>query len=239
MEFLPASGRSVLLFEGILGIVLVLFLAGVHAASRRLQGPATRRTAMAAGGVAVWLALFGAVVHSGVIEAQPMPRLLILFGTSNAVAVALALSPVGGWLARGLPIAALVGFQGFRVPLEILLSDWARQGTIPASMTWSGSNYDVLSGLLAIVAAPLATRLRPVAWAANVVGFVLLLNVARVAILSSPLPFAWKVDPPLQLGFHLPYAFVVPVLVGGALAGHIILTRALLLPAAGQAGGKA
>ena len=32
-----------------------------------------------------------------------------------------------------------------------------------------------------------------------------------------------------QTGNDLPYALILPVCVGGALAGHVILTRALLL----------
>jgi putative effector of murein hydrolase len=59
-------------------------------------------------------------------------------------------------------------------------------------------------------------------------------NVMRVAVMSSPLPFAWQVSPPLRLIFQLPFAFIVPVCVGGALAGHIILTRALLLNRTGR-----
>jgi hypothetical protein len=43
-----------------------------------------------------------------------------------------------------------------------------------------------------------------------------------------PLPFAWGVQPPLQLVMYLPYALIGPVCVAGALAGHVILTRALL-----------
>jgi hypothetical protein len=54
------------------------------------------------------------------------------------------------------------------------------------------------------------------------------LNVMRVVVLSSPLPFGWNVSPPLLLAFHLPYALIAPVCVGGALFGHIVLTRALI-----------
>jgi hypothetical protein len=81
---------------------------------------------------------------------------------------------------------------------------------------------------VALAAAPFAGRSRAVAWIANVVGSLLLLNVMRVALLSSPVPFGWGVEPPLVIALHLPYAFIGPVCVGGALAGHIVLTRALL-----------
>jgi hypothetical protein len=228
MEFLPASERSLEVFLFVLALVVALFLAGVHAASRHLGAPAGRRTALCALGLAAWLGLDAAWVASGVIAARPMPHLPVFFALNNLAALALALSPVGGWLSRGLPLSALVGFQAFRLPLEIVLHDWARQGTIPVTMTWEGSNFDYVSGLVAIVAAPLATRSRAAAWIANAVGFALLANVARVAILSSPLPFAWQVTPPLELAAHLPYALIVPVAIGGALAGHVVLTRALL-----------
>src|SRR5258708_6471905 len=73
-----------------------------------------------------------------------------------------------------------------------------------------------------------APRSRALAWGANAVGFTLLLNVMRVAVLSSPLPFAWPLARPLLLAAHLPYALIVPICVAGALGGHVVLTRALL-----------
>ncbi|HLL52759.1 MAG TPA: hypothetical protein VK447_04375, partial [Myxococcaceae bacterium] len=103
-----------------------------------------------------------------------------------------------------------------------------KQGTIPETMTWSGQNLDIITGAVALLAAPFADKSRAAAWIANVVGAALLLNVARVATLSSPLPFAWDVEPKLRLVEHLPYAWIGSVCVAGALAGHVILTRALL-----------
>ena len=47
--------------------------------------------------------------------------------------------------------------------------------------------------------------------------------------MSSPVPFGWQVDPPLELILFLPYAFIVPICVGGAALGHTLLTRKLLL----------
>jgi hypothetical protein len=95
-------------------------------------------------------------------------------------------------------------------------------------MTWDGSNWDVVSGILALVMAPLAGRSRAAAWTANAVGFGLLLNVIVDAARSSPGRLYSGVRPPLQLPFHLPYALILPVCIGGALIGHIALTRALL-----------
>jgi hypothetical protein len=55
-----------------------------------------------------------------------------------------------------------------------------------------------------------------------------LANVVRVAVLSSPVSFGWPVEPKLRLIFHVPYALIIPVCIGGGLIGHIALTRALL-----------
>ena len=68
-----------------------------------------------------------------------------------------------------------------------------------------------------VTAAPLSNRYPRLAWLANVVGFALLLNVIRVAVMTSPLPFAWDVQPRLRLAAHLPYAFIIPLGVSAAL----------------------
>ena len=228
MSFHAPLGWSVALFLVVLAAFVGALVAGVYVASRRLSTPhAARRAVLVACGAAVWLGALGAVVGSGALEGSPA-RLPLFFVAANAMGIALALSPVGRWLASGLPIAALVGFQALRLPLEIVLHDWAGQGSIPETMTWSGSNFDVVTGVLALGTAVFAGRSRVAAWIVNVVGFALLLNVMRVAMMSSPAPFGWHLPNPLLLPMHLPYAFIVPVCVAGALLGHIVLTRALL-----------
>jgi hypothetical protein len=179
-------------------------------------------------GTFAWLGLFSAVVASGWVAYSPFPRLMILFAVVNVVTLLFSFSDVGKRIAFGTPLYVLAGFQVFRFPLELVLHSWALQGVIPMSMTWNGSNLDIIGGIAAGLAWMFGRRSRPVIWGANVIGFVLLMNVMRVAILSSPLPFSWDVRPMLLLGFYLPYALIVPVCVAGALAGHVILTRALL-----------
>lgn len=229
MIFTPASLASEIAFTAIVGAVLVALLTGVYVATKRELGggAAKRQTLAVAIGLALYLGLFAFAAGGGVIEAAPMPRLLLTFALANGLGLLLALSPIGGRLARALPLAALVGFQSFRLPLELVLHAWSLSGTIPETMTWTGANVDIVSGVVALVLAPFANRSRRLAWVANLVGIVLLANVARVAMLSSPLPFAWPVEPPLQLLFHLPYALIVPVCVAGAFAGHVVLTRRL------------
>jgi hypothetical protein len=227
MQFTPAGPLSLLAFLAVDFAVLAMFLRGVHVGSRRAGRDAAKVTRRVALGTAVWMLLLASTVASGVIASAPMPALPLFLAVALGGPLLLALSPVGAWLAQ-LPLAALVAFQAFRLPLELVLHSWADGGTVPRTMTWDGSNFDILSGIVALLAAPLVPRLRGAAWVANVVGAVLLLNVVRVAVMSSPLPFGWQIEPPLQLAMHVPYASIVPICVGGALAGHVVLTRALL-----------
>ncbi|XGC79434.1 hypothetical protein ACES2L_08850 [Bdellovibrio bacteriovorus] len=145
----------------------------------------------------------------------------------NLAAIAFAFSSYGKQLST-LPLSFLIIFQAFRLPLELILHSWAGQQTIPTTMTWTGQNFDIITGAAALAIAPLANKFKSLAWCFNILGFVLLLNVMRVAMLSSPLPFAWDVQPKLLLALYTPYFLIGAVCVAGALAGHIILTRALL-----------
>ncbi len=224
MPFTPASPASVAAFLAIVAFVVTAFFVAVFRAS----GGDLRKTLLVALGAGVWIGALAALVASGRMEALPGNGVPVFFGLVLLVSVGAGLGSLGGRIARGVPLAALVAFQGFRFPLELVLHRWAAEGTIPGTMTWTGQNWDIVAGIVALLAAPFAAKRRGIAWGANVVGLLLLLNVMRVAVMSSPLPFAWGQQPPLLLALHLPYALIGPVCVGGALFGHLALTRALL-----------
>src|SRR2546423_2783534 len=224
--FHAASLASLLAFLAICGGVVAAFIWGVWKSARRESASPLRRALPVAMGTILWLTAILLVVGSDWLEGDQR-RVLLFAAAMNAVSLGIGLSPIGRWLSA-LPLAALVAFQGFRLPLELVLHAWVAQGVIPATMTWSGRNWDIISGVLALIAAPICGRSRIWAWIANGVGVVLLLNVMRVAVLSSPVSLGWPVTPKLELIYHVPYALIIPVCIGGALIGHIALTRALL-----------
>lgn len=227
-SFQPGSPVAVALFGLIVVAVIAALLWAIHHAFRADPTQARAQTTRATIGITIWLAMIGGVVAGGVMPRLPLSGLPFFFGGIILVSGWLGLSRLGGNLAAHVPLAALVGFQAFRLPLELVLHMWVESGTIPETMTWTGKNWDIVSGITALAAVPFAPKHRAAAWAANVIGIGLLLNVMRVALLSAPVPFGWNVKPPLLVAFHLPYAFIGPVCVGGALAGHLVLTRALL-----------
>jgi hypothetical protein len=224
--FHPASAASLLTFLVICGAVVAAFLAGVWLSARREAVSPFRRTLLAGIAMILWLSAVCLIVQSGWLRGDQR-RVLFFAAAMNAVSLGVGLSLVGRWLSL-LPLPALVAFQGFRLPLELVLHSWVAQGVIPFTMTWTGRNWDIISGVLALIAAPFCRRWVICAWIANVVGLVLLANVMRVAVLSSPISFGWPVMPKLALIYHVPYALIIPVCIGGALIGHIALTRALV-----------
>jgi len=216
----------------VLGIVAG-FVAGIWLSGRaRGDAAATvqrdvRRAVLAS---TAYLALTAGVAASGLLRQSGSPPPVMPFlALSNIVAVAIAFSRIGTRLARHLPIAALVGFQVFRLPLELILHQWYVEGVLPVTMTYAGRNFDILSGILAIPVALWAWKGNAPRWAIaayTVVGLGLLLRVISLAVLSSPLPFRQYFEgPPVQLAGYAPTVWIVPICVSGALCGHLIVLR--------------
>lgn len=222
----PGVGSTVA-FVAIVALVIGLFVAGLA------RVWSTRGLVLGLGASVLWVGLTGAYVASGA-PASGTPGLIGFFASINVGAIALAFSPVGTKLIEGLPLWTLVAFQGFRLPLELVLHDWGDRGTVPVQMTFEGHNFDIVTGVsaLAVAGFVLATRRREaprwMLWGFNVIGTALLAAVVAIVLLSSPLPIKSYEGPPILLALHLPYAWIGPVCVAGALAGHLMLWRGLV-----------
>jgi len=178
MAFVSASPASLGVFVTILAVVSAAIVGAIGRAHQ-----SAKAAAIAAGGLALWLAGIAMLVHSGRMATLPINGLPLIFGPVLLFSTALGLSAVGRRVAATLPLALLVGFQAFRLPLELVLHSWARQGTIPETMTWTGQNWDIVSGALALIAAPCATRFPAIVRITNIVGLASILHIVRVAIL--------------------------------------------------------
>jgi hypothetical protein len=213
-------------------------VAGVIAASRRLGEPdAVRRraTAITLVGSAVWMAVTWWAAASGALrqwDATP-PPLVILVGAIVVLGGAMAFTGYGARLVRGLPLWTLVAVQAFRLPLELAMHVQYERGVMPEQMSYSGRNFDIVTGATAIVVAWLAATGRAgrgviIGW--NVLGFGLLVNIVVVAILSTPL-FRYFGDDRLNVWVtEPPFVWLPAVMVLAALAGHLLIFRALRKP---------
>lgn len=238
---MPAPGHDVLILDWVLAIALVsaLPLARWWVGGRRGDAAAARLrgTAVAAAGAGAWATVTGAIAASGVLARwdRVPPPMLILLAVSVVATIALAWSPFGARLADGLPLWALVGYQTFRVAVEVMLHRAYEQGVIGAQMTWSGRNFDVVTGASALVLALwLRSRgerrpaPRAVVWAWNALGLALLANIVAVAVLSMPTRFRAYDGPPNAWVATFPYVWLPTVMVTAALFGHLLVVRRLI-----------
>ncbi len=197
----------------------------------RVSGP--RRAIFYALGSAAWLAFAAALGLSGFLthfEAMP-PRLMLLLGPTIGLPLMLGRSRIGTALASA-PLELLIGFQAFRLPLELVMHQAAREGTMPAQMTYSGSNFDIVTGVTAILVAALAAKdLAPrwllLAW--NALGSLLLVSVLVIAVLSLPTFAAFGRDPAHLNTWvaYFPFVWLPAGLVSAAALGHVLLWRRL------------
>jgi hypothetical protein len=222
---------------GIPGIALVLallFVGGVYVAERRaFDGSRARRHALfAALGIGGFMAFIAALALSGLLgrfDVRPPPLMLWMVGTLGG-ALAVGLSPLGRRLATGLPLVALVGFQAFRLPLELVMHRAAVEGVMPSVMSFGGYNFDIVSGATALVLALWLARgsvARSVVVAWNVLGSLLLAVIVTIAFLATPLVRAFG-DAQVNVWItRFPYVWMA-IMVSAALLGHVLLARRLL-----------
>ena len=140
--------------------------------------------------------------------------------------LALLSMPAGRRFLARADLIALTALHVLRVPVEIVLDEAWLQGEVPRQMTWSGTNFDILSGLSAALLVPYLMRSRPwgrrmlIAW--NIVALLLLLNVVIAALLSFPSPLqVLNADEPLTLVVRAPYILLPGVIVPMVLFAHV------------------
>jgi len=211
------------------GLAWGVWYASVHA---DVPGQARRRSVGVVLAGALWIGATGAVASTGILrdwEAVPPPFVVFAL-TLFALGAGIAFGPWGRLMARGVPLWALVAAQSFRLPLELAMHGLATDGVMPEQMSYTGRNLDILTGASAIVLAWLLRggRVgRRVAAVWSLCGFGLLVNIVTIAILSTP-PFGYFGEDRLNTFVtYVPFVWLPAVMVMAALAGHLVIWRAL------------
>ena len=238
---MSAAAGSTLLRAGFVALTLglyLLFVATVYVSARRSgvePRRATRQTLVAAALAGVWIAATGIAAARGVLHMWGPPTMAPVLIGMLLIALGVAFSPVGGRIVAQIGIAALVGYQGFRVLVELLLHRAYVEGLMPVQMSYAGRNFDIVSGVTALLlGAWLATgrRSRGLVLLWNVLGVVLLANIVGVALLSAPTPFRVFMNEPANTFItRAPWVWLPAVMVLAAVMGHALVFRWLLTPA--------
>jgi hypothetical protein len=218
-------------------LVAAGFVLAYEWAGRRVgeeEGARRRRVVRVGVAVLAWLLLTALLAASGVLrrfDLTPPPFAGLLLAVA-LIGIVVPLSPLGTLLVRGLPLWLLVGSQVFRFPLELVMHRAYREGVMPVQMSYSGRNFDIVTGITAGVLGSWLAR-RPVprwivaGW--NLLGFALLVNVVTVAIVSTP-AFGWfGAERFSTFVTYFPFVWLPAVLVLAALMGHILVWRSLRL----------
>ena len=162
----------------------------------------------------------------------PPPQLALLAPVLLALLVTVVLPKGRAWL-RGLPLFALTAIHVLRLPVELVLHDAYGAGLVPQDMTYSGFNFDILSGITAIPLLLWLRSARPpgrrvlILW--NLCCVVLLCVVVGTAVLSIPSTVQ-------RINFHQPNVLVTTtpwvllpaVLVPSVLFAHVAALVQLL-----------
>jgi hypothetical protein len=235
---MPAHSPSAVISVAIPGLAALLsglFVFGV-ACAERLRGARAPRALLRAGisglGVLAWAALALALAHSGLLarfDARP-PPFMVLLALTFALCLLLAFSRFGERLALDLPLWALVGFQAFRLPLELVLHRAVEDGVLPVEMSYAGYNFDILSGISALLLGIALWNGRAGARAVriwNLLGFLLLANIVTIAVLATPRFHAFGPTHLNTLVAEPPFVLLPTILVQAALLGHILVFRRL------------
>lgn len=228
-----ASFATTATFLGMVFGVAVGFVLALARAPRRSGGKSFSISwaGVALALLAVWLGVPAVAAATGALanfSGRPPAMGILLVGLVICT-TALAFSRVGTRLVQSVPIAGLIGFQVFRVPVELMLHRLYVEGIVPVQMTYAGYNFDIVSGTLAAIVGVWALVNRPPTWvilAFNSVGSLLLLNIVSIAVLSMPTPMrAFQNDPPNTFVAHLPFVWLPSLLVQAAWFGHLLVFR--------------
>lgn len=222
-----------ILFSALSLLCIAIVMRGLQQALRRTDITAVRRNRI---WVATWIWAAAWVVLIGVLAIKgffadfstipPRPVFMILIPL--LVFIATAFSATGSEIIKAIPPYWLVGMQSFRILVELLLWRAFLDNLLPIQMTFEGSNFDGLSGLLAVPVAMLLLRkwIPQLVLFFNIAGLLLLINILLIAILSMPTRFRYFTnESPNTLIGEFPFVYLGAVLVAIALGLHVFSLR--------------
>lgn len=148
-----------------------------------------------------------------------------------AITITLAMTKPGKILSHYTPLYLLVGFQMFRIPVELLIHQAYEENITIIEMTYVGHNFDILTGVSALIVAFLLVKRelpRIVLFVWNSLGLALLINVVVTGIFSMPHPMQTiATDFPNVWITFFPFIWLPAILVCSALFGHLLVFRYL------------
>ena len=178
--------------------------------------------------LAIWMLGLALLARGGFFDHWNPPRFFLVIAS---VVIFLIWASRKSFAERlgDLPVTLLVGFQSFRIVVEIMLHAAVNEGVANPTMTWTGTNFDIVPGVTALLLCPFAARLKPKTLQVWNLGMAAVLVVTvSGAMLSAPTPLQQiGGDPANVFVSRFPYVWVPGVLVTCAWLGHLVLYKRL------------
>lgn len=227
MESIPFYLSATFVFTTLLTVILLrrALIAG--------EVP-TKKVWMVFGILLLWLIVQDVVASSGFyleFDAMP-PHFLVAIGPPLVSIIALMSIKSSREAILKLPLFFLTAISMVRIPVELCLYWLHQQGKVPQLMTFEGRNFDILSGLSALVIMYLIHQNKInnrtlLVW--NLVCLGLLFNIVINAILAAPLPFQQQAfDQPNVAVFYFPFIWLPSLIVPAVLFAHVAAITQLL-----------
>jgi hypothetical protein len=172
----------------------------------------------------IWVSYNQSLIHFGLILSTDMPpRIPILVFLPLFLIMAFSRNTVGiKAIIAHMPMALPIAIQAFRVIVELLIFESYKNGILPERVTFSGYNFDIIIGALALPAAYLTykasnKRRSLIVW--NVFG----LSILVVTVSSFVYSFYFASENQIDLNFiQYPLVFLPTVLLPFAIFFHVI-----------------
>lgn len=219
-------------------ICIIILLLGLKAALKRTNWENRKRHKIfwiSSVSILSWTILLLLLSTYNFFEVfSPFPRPVLAILIPLPIVLAIAFSKTGTQLVRSTPSHWLVFMQSFRIAVELLLVMAFINGKIPVQMTFEGRNYDILTGIFALPVGYLLMKKKSyaagLAIAFNIVGFLLLINILAIAVLSMPTPIRYFMNEPANtIVSKFPFILLPGVLVPIAYTMSIFSLRQLLV----------
>ena len=182
-----------------------------------------------------WAILQSVLALNGVYEdTMNLPAKIMVFGVLPTILIIISMFvlPAGKIFIEKINLKSLTNFHSIRIAVEVVLSLLFHYGYVSKYMTFEGTNFDILSGISALIVAYIAfkhtaiNRKLLLIW--NGIALLLLLNVVITAIFALPTAFQkLAFDQPNIAILFFPFVLLPTLLVPMVLFGHLVAIKRL------------
>ncbi len=194
----------------------------------RQSGPQTLAAKLIVGLISFWIFFTASASLSGFyVNPESMPPRIFLFGAFPAIVVIIIYFVFfkSSFIER-LPLKTLTLTSIVRIPVEFVIYWLYQNGQMPQVMTFTGRNFDIISGFAAVLIYFFAFRNNRtnrkllIVW--NVCGLALLANIVITAVLAVPSPIQQiAFETPNRAVLYFPFVWLPSIIVPIVLFSHL------------------